>query len=166
MSNELQAHRLRQVVRELRDLDRLINERHRHVGFLRSVSKNLDARDLLALASQLQNETRSLQLFLSGLEGSGRNLAASVGSRPPQETALGRFTPSVGGEIAEIRALSTRLWGQLNQLNSELSVLQIESNSRMNDPGRWGDAALQNPVNELVGFLQNVLDLIRRVKGT
>src|SRR5206468_12187101 len=60
---------LRQVVSELRNLDRLVGERHRHISFLRTIPKALDARDALALASQFQVEARSLQLFLSNIVG-------------------------------------------------------------------------------------------------
>src|SRR5438105_3759647 len=58
------------------------------------------------------------------------------------------------------------LAGQLSILSSELSSLQIESNARLNEPGRWGDAAAANPANDIVSFLQNVLDLIRRIKDS
>ena len=164
MANELQAYRLRQVVNELRKLDRLINERRHHVPFLRSASKTFDARDALTLANELEVESRSFELYLSGLVGEGRSYAASVGHRPPREIAPSQFTPSPGGEIAELGALSSKLPKQLNALRSELSSFRTESSTRLNEPGRWGDAAMPNPINDLVGLAQNVLDLIRHIK--
>ena len=167
MAGELQALKLRQVVAELRKLDRLLNEQQlqRHVSFMRTVIKNFDARDMLKLSTELQTQVRSFEVHLSGLTGSGRSLAAGIGNRPPQEISPGRFTPSQGGDIAEFRALSSKLSQRLNSLAKEVSSLRIEANTKLNEPGRYGDAAMPNPVNDLLAFLQSVLDLVRRING-
>jgi hypothetical protein len=164
MATALQAYKLRQVITELRNLDRLINERKHHVRFLSSASKNFDARDAVTVGNELEVENRSLELYLSGLVGSGRSYAAAIGNRPPLEVTPGQFTPSQGGELAELRALASKLPKQLTALRSELGSFRAESNKRLNDPGRWGDAALPNPVNDLVSLGQSILDLIRRIK--
>jgi hypothetical protein len=156
MSIDLQYLRLRQVVGELRKLDRFLGEHLHHVPFLRSAAKNFDARDLLAIATDLERESRSLEVYIAGVVGSGRIYAASIGHRQPQQIA--------GGAIAELRALSSKLPKQLAALKSELSSLRTESNATLNEPGRWGDAAIPNPVNDLFSFAQNVLDLIKRIK--
>jgi len=166
MARDLQDHRVRQVVTELRKLDRLLNEQQlqRHVSFMRSVAKNFDAREMLRLSTELQVEARVFELHLSELLGSGRSYAAATCSRPPREIAPGRFAPSNGGDIIEFRALSSRLSRRLASLTTELSYFRMEANTRLNDPGRYGDAAMPNPVNDLFGFIQSVLDLVRRIK--
>jgi len=166
MAGELLNLRLRQIVAELRKLDRLLEERQmqRHVAFMRTVAKNFDAREMLRLSSELQIEARSLEVHLSGLIGAGRSYAAAAGNRPPQEISPGRFSASVGGDIAEFRALSSKCLHRLNALAKELSAYKTESNSALNDPGKYGDAAMPSPVNDLFSFTQGVLDMIRRIK--
>jgi hypothetical protein len=93
MSTTLQAYKLRQVIAELRNLDRLISERKHHVAFLSSASKNFDARDAVTVGNELEIEIRSFELYLSGLLGSGRSNAAAIGNRPPREVTPGQFTP-------------------------------------------------------------------------
>ena len=164
MSNELQSLRLRQAVAELRKLDRQLDERNTqpHVSFMRSSAANFDARELLRLATELQSETLALGLRASAL-GSGKSYSA--GSRPPQEVAPGRYTPSSGGEVAEFRTLLSKVSRRLNALATDLSAFSMEANAKINDPGRYGDAALSNPVNDLFSFIQGILDLIRKAKG-
>ena len=164
MAGELLNLRLRHVVTELRNLDRLLSERESHVRVMRSIVKNFDARDMVRLSNELETEARSLELHLSGLVDAGRTAAAVAGNRPPQQVAPGRFTPSVGGEIAEVRALSTKLPQRLTTLTKELSGFRLQANAALNEPGRYGDAALPNPFNDLVSVVQGVLDLIRRIK--
>ena len=166
MAGELLNLRLRQIVAELRKLDRLLEERQmqRHVAFMRTVAKNFDAREMLRLSNELQIEVRSLELHLSGLIGEGRSYAAAAGNRPPQELSPGPFSVSVGGDIAEFRALSSKMSHRLDALAKELSAFKIESNSALNDPGRYGDAAISSPVNDIFSFTQGILDMIRRIK--
>jgi hypothetical protein len=164
VAGELQALKLRQLVSELRQLDRLVQDRSRHAPFMRSSSGNFDARDVLRLSNELELESRDFERYLAQLTGAGQSISRAVGNRPPQEVAFGHFTPSQGGELAEMRALAGRLPGRLTKLRSQVAQLRTESLSRLNEPGRWGDAAAQNPVNELVGLVSNVLDLIRKIK--
>jgi hypothetical protein len=145
MAGELLNLRLRHIVTELRNLDRLLSDRQRHTGVMRSIAKNFDAREMLRLSNELETEARSLEFYLSALIGSGRSAAATAGNRPPQEIAPGRFTPSMGGEIAEVRALSSKLPQWLSSLAKEVSKFRSEANTALNDPGRYGMPRCQTP---------------------
>jgi hypothetical protein len=164
MAGELQEHRIRLIVAELRNLVRLLNQRQPQVSFLRQSAKNFDGRDLLRLSSELETETQSLEHHLSALIGSGRSYARAVGSRLPQEIAPGHLTPTSGGDLAEFRSLSSKLSDRLKSFATDLASLKSDANTKLNDPGRYGDAAIPNPVNDLFGFVQNILDLIRRIE--
>ena len=165
MAGELHAIKLRQVVSELRQLDRMITDHLHHVPFVRASNVNFDAREVLRLSNELEMESRDLERYLAQLIGRGQSLSRVVGNRPPHEVAMGQFASSQGGELAEIRALAGRLPSKLAELKPQLLQLRTESLSRLNDPGRWGDAASQNPVNQIVGLVSSVLDLIRKIKG-
>lgn len=110
MAGELQAFRLRQVVSELRKLDREFEERQLQSHVLtRSVARNLDARDMVRLSTEFQIEARDFELRLSGLVGSAgatpRRLAGEHRRRLRQDGLRHRLeerSPSFGLFVVEI----------------------------------------------------------------
>lgn len=59
-----------------------------------------------------------------------------------------------------------RIGIEFDSLENALRQLEKVASSRLMEPGRWGDAAATNPVNELMSLLSQVLEAwgILRVK--
>ena len=55
-----------------------------------------------------------------------------------------------------------RLPEEMHALLRELQTFAREANLKLNDPGRYGDAAASVPINDLFSFLFGVLDAISK----
>jgi hypothetical protein len=78
-----------------------------------------------------------------------RNLAQQQALTPAFASALGYRN--------ELRALVRRLPEEMHALLRELQTLAREANLKLNDPGRYGDAAASVPINDLSSFVFGVL---------
>ena len=161
----LQSVRLNRAVSDLNKLERAVDSVERHVRLCQACTRQIDARHLLGLADALRGECASFHRHLARLTAEGASAAKVAPRRPPASAGVGRFAPYVGGQVAEFKAISGRLRDKLDRLHGAVDSLQRLANSHINDPGRWGDAAAHNPVNELFGQLQNLIGLLASVRS-
>ncbi len=124
MSNALTAMQLRNLVSELRELDRKLTydlqDKAWWAKLLNATHGNWDARSLLNLSNDLEKEFNAFESRLAAAVGSAEVASRSTSTRPPAQITMGKFAPSVGGELAEIRALASRLPTKLKKLREDL----------------------------------------------
>lgn len=162
-------YQIAETVRKLNQMERQIQGLRGHVQFLRSVRENVEARALLETANQLCLAGGELEDFLRHLvgeaESAARRFPAPRSYRPrnlAQQVALNPGFASAVGYRNELRALAKRLPGQMHELQSQLRLLAGEANQSINDPGRFGDLAASTPINDIFGFVFQVLDAASR----
>jgi len=148
---------------ELRQLHAASCDLGKHLRFLGEDSNCLDARDVLRLSSELRREVARIRCRAAICSQRVRSAARSAGP-PPRELTPGRFSPSAHGRVADARAWSRKVQAELNSVQQQLDALGGKASRRLNDPGRWGDAAVSGiPMVEVVRMFNEVMKLLVRV---
>jgi cytidylate kinase len=136
---ELQKHRVR---RELPRIEAAIQTLIAHINNL-STLVVLDPR--LVLSQVNQAKTLAIQLRLQFL-----SIVSEVGSL--ERTRC-------GSDRAELRASAKRLDILFTELREAVARIDTVVAERLNDMGRWGDAALAGPVQAFVGLMNTLLEI-------
>lgn len=150
--------RLKKLVGELRELERIIDGYLRHSPLMRQVSGNFDAREVLRLSNELELRAGELEQYITLASKEAQGLSQRMGNRPPQSFGPGRFARSHGGELAELRTLSSRLPRKVLQLQQETKKLRSRSMQGVNDPRRWGSPP--DPTHGLLPLVVQVIEII------
>lgn len=162
MSGEYQ---IAETVRKLNQMERQIQGLLGHVQFLRGVQENIEARTLLETANRLCVAGMELEEYLRHLAGEAESAARRF--PPPrsynarnlaQQAALNSGFASAVGYRNELRALARRLPQEIDDLQSQLRLLTGDAGRRVNDPGRFGDLPAPVPINDILGFVSQLLD--------
>jgi hypothetical protein len=82
--------------------------------------------------------------------------------RPPVQLGVGKFEPSDAGMMTELKPTAARIGRKLRGFADEVRRYRIQSNARINDPGRYGTAAASVPINDLLDAIGGVLDAVAR----
>ena len=143
----------------LKDLSRLappfeqkVKETIQHARLLRSI-EGIDPRELLQLATTFQQEALQLDKDLQARVSDVESLSRSA------------RTDQMKGNLANIKAIRARLQKLLGELRDELNRLSKTASDKLNEPGRWGDAAtVTGPLKEVMDLVAMVLDLISKYR--
>jgi len=133
-------------------LEARIKQAIQHAKMLRS-QEALDPRLVLNAATDLQKEAikhdQDLQRLTAEVQSLSRSAAAAT----------------MKGHLANIKGLRERLQKQLDELHDELQKLAKAANERLNEPGRWGDAATAaGPVKDLMDLIAMLLELLAKYR--
>ena len=152
--NEMKiANILKELNRLAPPLEARLKGASQHAKALRSM-ESIDGRLLLEAATDLQKEAIEYGRELQHLTAEVQSL-----SRTSAGTAM-------KGYLANIRGLRDRLEKQLDALQGELAILAKTANDRVNEPGRWGDAATATgPVKELIDLIAMVIELLAKYRA-
>ena len=156
---------LRQLVTDLRDLDAVVSGKTRTAQILSSSHKQLDARNLLNVANDLDREATQLELLLRELAGRAELAQRSTPKAPPVQIGFGKVSPSFGGELAEIGALCRRLPKGLIDLHRKAHHLRVVGMTDINSPTRIPDPASYGPVVDLFNTVLSVVEAIVEFRG-
>lgn len=158
-------YQIAETVRKLNEIERKIKGLLLHVGFLRSVTQNIEARTLLETANQLSLAGMELEDYLRILVGEARSTARRFpaprsyrAQSLAQQNALNPGFASAVGYRNELKALARRLPEEMDNLQGQLRLLAVDANRGVNVPGRFGDLAAPAPITDVLGFVFQVLD--------
>ncbi|HTT23476.1 MAG TPA: hypothetical protein VMG82_31400 [Candidatus Sulfotelmatobacter sp.] len=162
-------YQIAELVRKLNRLEVRIKMELGHVRMLRGIRPNIEARTLVETANDLGRVAIELEEYLLQLVGEAQSatrrfpVPRSLRARSlAQQQALNPGFASAVGYRNELRALACRLPEQMHALIREVQTLSGEATMRLNDPGRYGDAAAAMPINDLFSVIFGVLDAIGR----
>lgn len=140
------------ILADLNKLDTTIRGTSQNVKFLSRVKQNFDARLLLEHTNNLRRESMHLETYLRSLLGQVETLCRSTPHGSPMQAHL-----------ANIKGIQRRLPQQMTQLQADLQQIGSSANDRLNEPGRWGDAAAGGPVKDVMDGLAMIIQIIARV---
>jgi hypothetical protein len=149
--NEMKiANVLRELNKLAPPLETKIKQTIQHAKALRSM-ESLDPRLLLNAATDLQKEAiqhdKELEHLTAEVQSLSRTGAAAT----------------MKGHLANIKGLRARLQKLLDELHAELQNLAKAANERLNEPGRWGDAATATgPVKDLMELIAMLIELLAK----
>ena len=164
MAKSLDETRLKAALRQLVDLERRADEGCRHARTIKSSKASFDGRTLLELSNRVTPELQKLGEWFADLEREARTLSRSVDSRPPKVVRPGQSGSSAGGLVVQLRPLVDRARKKLEELSKELQGLNRIAEEKVNEPGRWGSAAVSTPVTDLIELVGSLIELIVAVR--
>ena len=157
----LDGLRLKKALASLRHIEQEIKAKQKWMALLMSFKGNpIDARNLLEISNKLTHESIELEHVVAGLAVEAKSLARSIPSMPPKQLTLNKYTPSSGGELKELAAVTGRMPKQLAELRAALDKFRKFATGKMNDPDRTSDGQPMDPL----GFLLALLDLFVKSK--
>lgn len=120
-----------------------------HMRFLHSVagSKAVDPVHLLRVVNEARAEAMQLHHQLTGLA----DLRSGIRRRHLGD-GHATFASGFAGTMKRIHI-------EFGRLDEAISDLHRAADERLNDPGRYGDAAAANPVNDVVSLVTQLLEL-------
>jgi len=150
--DELVAAQVTQVNRDIPVVERHVRALTAHVRFLTASGDSgaVDGRDLLRCLDDARQEAMQLRHKLSSLA----EQAAQVRRRSLGSEAYGQFQSNTRGSLRNVDRALQGLFDAVEQLQS----LAAE---RINDAGRWGDAAAPGALADFVGLMQTLLEFWR-----
>ena len=163
MTTPLQAFKLKTLIAGLRDLEIAVSDKIRHVQMLQHSGESIEARTALETANRLELSARQLEQYLAGLAGEAEVISRSMSHRPPAQSGVSKFQSSDAGMLAELKPTAARIGKKLRDCADEIRQYGTQSNTRINDPGRYGTAAASVSINDLVDAIGSVLDAVARV---
>ena len=147
--------RLASLSTELPQLDGAIHRMTLHVRFLTSSAEQIEERVLLQTVNELRRNVLEWGQRIEEVKGEIEGIKRSGGREPASQ-----------GRLANVRGLSTRIQRSLLKLDGELQGLLDTAQTRMNAPGRYGDAAtVTGPLVDLFNMVQNVAEIVTKVLG-
>ena len=162
-------YQIADMVRKLNRLEARIKMELGHVRMLRGVRGNIEARTLVETTNDLGRAAFELEEYLRQLVGEAQSTARRYPAPHSfrahslaQQQALNPGFASAVGYRNELRALVRRLPDEMHALLKELQTLAREANLKLNDPGRYGDAASSAPITDLFSFVFGVLDAVAK----
>jgi hypothetical protein len=162
MTTPLQALRLKTLIASLRDLEITVSDRIRHVQMLQHCGESIEARIALDTATSLQLNAQELAQYLARFGAEAETISRSTSHRPPAQLKLGKYESSDAGMVKELKPTAARIDKKLRGFVNEIRRYGLQSNTRVNDPGRYGTAAASVPINDLVDAIGGVLDAVAR----
>ena len=146
------ANILKELSRLAPPLEAKIKQTIQHAKTLGAM-ESLDPRLVLNAATDLQREAiqhdKDLQRLTAEVESLSRSGAAAI----------------MKGHLANIKGLRARLQKLLGELHDELQKLSKAAHARLNEPGRWGDAATAaGPVKDLMDLIALLLELLAKYR--
>jgi len=151
--NELKiANILKELNRLAPPLEAKIKQTMQHAKLLGKLEA-LDPRAVLEAATNLQKEAiqhdKDLQRLTAEVESLSRSSAAAT----------------MKGHLANIKGLRARLQKLLGDLHDELLKLAKSADARLNEPGRWGDAATATgPLKDLLDLILMIIELLAKYR--
>jgi hypothetical protein len=111
----------------------------------------VDDRDVLQMTAELRVSAETLKVRLGAVNAATPGMSRAVHRRG---------SSSSFGRLGNVRGTSRQVEKELTSLHDELTGLQRDVSGKVNDPGRWGNAALvSGPLVELIGLLELVIEL-------
>lgn len=155
-STSLTLHYIGRVNRDMPRILATLRALDAHLRFLGSVAdrKGIEPRELLRCAHEAREAAFDLKHSLAQIA----EFRASVSRRSLGEV-YGLFAGAYKG-------LSRQIADEFDAVERDASQLQQRALARLNEPGRWGDAAAPGVVAELAGLLNQILEMwsLLRVK--
>lgn len=156
-----------EAVRKLNRLEFQIKDSRKHVQFLRTLDF-IDARELQRMAHELQVAAMAMEEYLLRAIGEAEQVARRYPARPfraksfGQQVTLNAGLASAVGYRNELRALSKRIPQALDELHKDVHTLAEKAKAGLNEPGRWGDAAIASPITDVISFVVGALELVAK----
>lgn len=150
----LDGLRLKKALATVRGIEHEIDAKKRWMTTLMSFKGNpIDARDLLEISNKITKESMALEHTIAGLAVEARSLGRSMPSLPPKQLTLNKYTPSSGGELKELAALTGRMPKKMAELRAALDKFRNFATHKMNDPNRTSDGQPMDPMGMFLAFL-------------
>ena len=162
MTTPLQAFRLKTLIAGLRELEITVSDRIRHVQMLQHSGESIEARSALETATRLELNARELEQYLAGFAAEAEAISRSISYRSPAQLGVGKFESSDAGMMTDLKPMAARIGKKLRGFADEVRRYAIQSNTRINDPGRYGTGAASVPINDLLDAIGGVLDAVAR----
>lgn len=158
----LDGLRLKKALATLRGIEQEIKEKRKWMALLMSFKGNpIDARDLLEISTKITRESIALERMVTGLAGEAKSLTRSISSMPPKQLSMNKYSPSPGGELKQLAAVTARMPKQLAELRGALDKFRAFATRKMNDPLRTSDGQPMDPGSMLLALL----DLFVKVRN-
>jgi hypothetical protein len=153
--------RLKKALATLKQTEQDVKNKQKWMTLLMSFKgEAIDARALLEISNKITRESMALEIVIKGLAAEAKSLSRSMPSLPPKQFTLSKFTPSSGGELKELSAVTSRMPQQMAELRTALEKFRAFATRKINDPLRTSDGLPMDPK----GVFLALLDLIIKVK--
>ena len=141
----LHAHRINTTAPRILERIKLITT---HLGFLSglSESKAIEPRELLRCVNEAREDALQLHHQITEL--------AELRSGLRRRHLGDGYDTFANG----YQGVTKRIAIEFDKLDAAAKKLQKLSEDRLNDPGRYGDAAASGPVADLIGFIFQLLE--------
>jgi hypothetical protein len=154
----LDGLRLKKALATLRGIEHEIEAKKKWMATLMSFKGNpIDARDLLDICTRITKESIALEHTIAGLAVEARSLGRSLPSMPPKQLTLSKYTPSSGGELKELAAITGRMPKKMAELRASIDKFRAFATNKMNDPNRTSDGQPMDPAGMFLAFLDLLL---------
>jgi hypothetical protein len=164
-SPALNSFMIKQLTVQVRNCDvsiqGMIGQLKPHFKVL-SNTQGWDARDLLEMFTKYYAESNEIEHEIDRLYKEAEAVSRRVGTKPPQSTGVGKFDPSLGGDLANLRGSLGKLRKRLADVRTILVSFGNYAKQQMDNPRRTpGDKLPTEPISLAIKLILTILQIVQ-----